>query len=609
MEENNTQSVGNSSNLTLRVGVFCAHIPASEVKIDKSEITFYIFDQAEDSDISTDIILIFNREQLPKPINFERFVTLSFEGDFDETVAKSTIENIHKAISLGFTINDFAELHCCEISIGEIEKHINFIKKGFARKLLDRPATYGDGILKLDDALLADYATLFEHEAHYYTFEKFVPASGAASRMFGFLSKFLADFDAEKDAIETYIENNNATDLQVFIDNVSKLPFYEDVNSILQENHPNLNSWTSHKKHFHFVEVMLNKEFLSFSCKPKGVLPFHTNNGKPCTPVEQHIHETFNYAASNNEARLHFTVSVEHQTMFEQIIEFCDKHESHELLVNFSYQEKSTDTIALDSNNQPLRDDNNKLHMRPSGHGALISNLNTLESDIIFIKNIDNVALKNSEEVSLYKKALAGLLVEYQSEIFSYLNNFENNEVDAQLLQHTISFAKEELNIQFSSDFHSSKIDDQKQKLAEVLNRPIRVCGMVKNEGEPGGGPFWIDDNGKVVLQIIETTQIDLENPSQAEILNASTHFNPVDLVCGIKNFMNEKFNLLDFVDHSSGFVVQKNVDGVAIKAYELPGLWNGAMANWITVFVEVPQSTFNPVKTVNDLFKPAHQP
>ena len=609
MEENNTKSVDNASNLTLRVEIFCADIPASSVKIDKSEITFHNFDQVADANINTDIILIFNREQHSQKVNFERFSTLSFDGDFNETVVKTTIENIHKAISLGFTIDDFAALYNCEISIGEIEKHIDFIKKGFARKLLNRPATYGDGILKLDDALLADYATLFEHEAHYYAFEKFVPASGAASRMFGFLSKFLNEFDAEKDPIETYIENNNATDLQVFLDNVSKLPFYDDVNLILQENHPNLTTWTSHKKHFHFVAVMLNEEFLSFSCKPKGVLPFHTTNGKPCTPIEQHIQETFNYAASNNEARLHFTVSKEHQTMFEQIIESCAKHENHNLRVNYSYQEKSTDTIALDSNNQPLRDDNNKLHFRPSGHGALINNLNKLESDIIFIKNIDNVALKNNEEVSLYKKALAGLLLEYQSEIFSYLNNFENNEVDVQLLQHTISFAKEELNIQLSDNFHSSNFDDQKQKLAEILNRPIRVCGMVKNEGEPGGGPFWIDDNGKVVLQIIETTQIDLENLSQAEILNASTHFNPVDLVCSIKNYKNEKFNLLDFVDHSSGFVVQKNVDGVEIKAYELPGLWNGAMANWITVFVEVPQSTFNPVKTVNDLFKPAHQP
>ncbi len=609
MEENYTKSVGSSSNLTLKVRIFCVDIPASSLIIDKSEITFYCFDQVEESDISTDIILIFNREQHSNIVNFERFSTLAFDGDYNETAAKSTIENIHKAILLGFTIDDFVELHSCEISIVEIEKHINFIKKGFARKRLNRPATYGDGILKLDDALLADYATLFEHEAHYYTIEKFVPASGAASRMFGFLSKFLTDFDPEKDAIETYIENNNATDLQVFLNNVSKLPFYDDVHLILQEVHTKFTSWTSQKKHFHFVTVMLNEEFLSFSCKPKGVLPFHTKNGKPCTPIEQHISETFNYSASNNEARLHFTVSEEHQNMFEQIIESCTKHESHELLVNYSYQEKSTNTIALDSNHQPLRGDNNKLHFRPSGHGALINNLNKLESDIVFIKNIDNVALKNTEEVSLYKKALGGLLLEYQSEIFSYLNNFENNEVDEQLLQHTISFAKDELNIQFPEDFHSSNSDNQKRKLAELLNKPIRVCGMVKNEGEPGGGPFWIDDHGTLSLQIIETTQIDLENPSQAEILKASTHFNPVDLVCGIKNYKNEKFNLLDFVDHSSGFVVQKNVDGVEIKAYELPGLWNGAMAHWITVFVEVPQTTFNPVKTVNDLFKPAHQP
>lgn len=614
MEKNITESVGTTPTRHLKVSIFCADVPLTELKFANATTSFLSLTDVNNSSIIADVIFLFNASEVAQHKggefkNSQDCPIFIFNTTYDDEIVKSTISNIQKAISHGFTVDDYLEMYESDISISEIEKHITFLKQGFTKKLLNKPATCGDGISKFDEALIADYATLFEHEAHYYTCEKFVPASGAASRMFGFLSKFLTDYNPETDCIETYIHTNNADDLKIFILNLHKLPFYNDVNQIIRQHHSDYDTWNMAKKQYHFVAVMLNDNFLSYSCKPKGVLPFHNYNGKSCTPVEEHIQEAFDYALSNNQVRLHFTVTDQHQSMFEHIVSSISDDDSNKLVVNYSYQEKSTDTIALDDKNQPFRNADKKLHLRPSGHGALINNLNKLDSDIIFIKNIDNVACKNTNEVSLYKKALAGLLLELQSEVFSYLNNFESSEVSTELLQHTISFAKEELNIQIPRKFYSETLDVQKRLLADLLMRPIRVCGMVKNQGEPGGGPFWVNDNGSLSLQIIETSQIDLDNSEQKKILESATHFNPVDLVCGVKNYKGEKFDLLDFVDHNSGFVVQKNVEGVQIKAYELPGLWNGAMANWISVFVEVPQSTFNPVKTVNDLLKPAHQP
>uniref|UniRef100_UPI00375019DB DUF4301 family protein n=1 Tax=Flavobacterium sp. TaxID=239 RepID=UPI00375019DB len=256
----------------------------------------------------------------------------------------------------------------------------------------------------------------------------------------------------------------------------------------------------------------------------------------------------------------------------------------------------------------PFRDENGKLVFRPGGHGALIENLNNLETDLIFIKNIDNVIQDHIDSIALYKKALAGILVELQQQIFNYLNEIEKAKDDK--LDEIIAFAKNNLNIEILDNFQKYTLDNKISYIKNILNRPIRVCGMVKNEGEPGGGPFWVrDSRGSLSLQIVETSQVDLANSNQIKIMANATHFNPVDLVCGIRNYKNERFDFTDFVDHNSGFIVEKAQNGKPLKSYELPGLWNGAMAKWITVFVEVPLITFNPVKTVNDLLKAAHQP
>ena len=247
---------------------------------------------------------------------------------------------------------------------------------------------------------------------------------------------------------------------------------------------------------------------------------------------------------------------------------------------------------------------------RPGGHGALINNLNNLDADVVFIKNIDNVIQNHIQEITLYKKGLAGMLLQFQNQIFDILKTIEDNTLEENDIPTIIDFLNKKLNIDIVDDFDKYTLNNKIEFIKNKLNRPIRVCGMVKNEGEPGGGPFWVRSyKGNVSLQIVESSQVEVNNKEQAEILAKATHFNPVDLVCGIKNYQGKKFDLTQFIDHSTGFIVHKNNKGKDLKGYELPGLWNGAMAKWITVFVEVPLITFNPVKTVNDLLKPAHQP
>jgi hypothetical protein len=260
--------------------------------------------------------------------------------------------------------------------------------------------------------------------------------------------------------------------------------------------------------------------------------------------------------------------------------------------------------------NKPFRNENGELVFRPGGHGALINNLNLLDADVIFIKNIDNVIQNHIEETTLYKKGLSGILLDVQQKVFEFVAAIDNQAIQENDIEAIIDFMTQKLNIDVLDDFYKYTLENKIDYIKSKLNRPIRVCGMVKNEGEPGGGPFWVRSvKGNISLQIVESSQVDIHNVEQAQILAKATHFNPVDLVCATKNYKGKKFDLNDFIDHSTGFIVHKNNKGKELKGYELPGLWNGAMSKWITIFVEVPLVTFNPVKTVNDLLKPAHQP
>jgi Domain of unknown function (DUF4301) len=395
---------------------------------------------------------------------------------------------------------------------------------------------------------------------------------------------------------------------------MDKFSFFEEVDAKLKEIYPRFDEWPRDSKNYYFIKTLLSPDYFDFANKPKGVLPFHQYNSHVAAPIEEHLYECGFYASSNGKSNLHLTVSEHHQPLFETIIEKVkDKIEAKantQIKVSYSYQKKETDTIAVDANNKPFRNENGMLVFRPGGHGALIENLNAIHSDIVFIKNIDNVIQNNIQQISFYKKALGGILIELQKQLFSILNALESNNVTSETIHNAVLFLKEQLNINLNEDFYKFKSKNQIATLIGLLNRPIRVCGMVKNEGEPGGGPFWVrSTSGILSLQIVETSQVDMNNKQQVAILKNATHFNPVDLVCGLKNYKGEQFDLKQFVDKNSGFIVHKNNAGIEVKAYELPGLWNGAMANWLTVFVEVPLFTFNPVKTVNDLLKAAHQP
>ena len=342
-------------------------------------------------------------------------------------------------------------------------------------------------------------------------------------------------------------------------------------------------------------------------------MPFHNYQNHIATPIEEHLNESAFYTNSNNNAHLHFTISEEHSASFQDILNHkkpeIEQLTKTKITVDFSYQDIKTDTIAVDFDNNPFRDLDQKLVFRPGGHGALIENLNQLDADIVFIKNIDNIIQDQFEIIAMYKKALAGILIDLQNKIFEYLLKIENKQLSESDIVDIESFANKSLNLEIVEDFDKYTFENKILYLNKILNRPIRVCGMVKNEGEPGGGPFWImNKKGKISLQIVETSQVDLSNLQQQQILKSATHFNPVDLICGLKDFKGNKFNLSEFINHDSGFIVEKNKNGHDLKGYELPGLWNGAMAKWTTIFIEVPLITFNPVKTVNDLLKSAHQ-
>lgn len=546
--------------------------------------------------------------------NNKPYVTLS--GGTEERLHKAiaVINDLVKNMEMGFSSYDFVQIYNHGLSLDTIKRQLGIFNSGIAKAILERAAKKEDGILKLSEQEFEKYAADFDRRKSKLKLKKFVPASGAASRMFKFLNEFINEFDSENETINAYINRKNAVNLTVFLAGMEKFPFFETIDSKLKSLYPGFNSWNSDLKNYHFVKVMLDAEHSDFCNKPKGILPFHKYTTHIATPIEEHLNESAFYASSNGNSYLHFTISETHQLQFEKIIDNVkakvEKQSQTNININYTYQKKATDTIAVDMENRPFRFHDGRLFFRPGGHGALIENLNNLDADIVFIKNIDNVIQNHIESIAMYKKGLAGVLTDLQEQVFGYLRQIENGSVKEENIEAIIDFAQSRLNVAIIEDFSKYTVEHKIIYIKEILNRPIRVCGMVKNEGEPGGGPFWVRDiKGNISLQIVETSQIDQNNPAQAEILADATHFNPVDLVCAVKNFNGEKFDLREFVDHKSGFIVQKNKNGKDIKAYELPGLWNGGMAKWITIFAEVPLITFNPVKTVNDLLKFAHQP
>jgi len=394
---------------------------------------------------------------------------------------------------------------------------------------------------------------------------------------------------------------------------LDSFPFYKKVRKKLKKKYGKKDQTNVDLNRIRFVKIMLEEEGLNFGNKPKGLFPFHKYKSHNASAFEEHLFEAALYAKTRGVSRLHFTISKDHfkkfKAQFAKAQKRIQEKTNTKYDITYSFQSPSTDTIAVTTNNLPYRQENGCMLFRPGGHGSLIQNLNEQEADIVFIKNIDNVVVHVYEkEIAYYKKVLAGKLLNLQQHAFSYLKQMDDHEVSESEILEIVHFLQNEFSLKLAIDFEKFSQKYQIEYLREQLDRPIRVCGMVKNEGEPGGGPFWVKhESGRISLQIVEGVQIDPNNSHQQSIVSKATHFNPVDLVCGIKNYKGEKYDLTKFIDSKAAFIAHKTVEGKPIKALEHPGLWNGAMAFWNTIFVEVPLITFNPVKTVNDLLKPAH--
>lgn len=500
------------------------------------------------------------------------------------------------------------------ITLQQLEQQLAQYSTGFPLINLVRAAVKGDGITSLSEQKQQDCVALFERNTVSLDIIKFVPASGAATRMFKFLHEFLRDFDPLEDSLNSYINKANAQNLFTFFIALEKLPFYDEIIAALKEKHTNWRARADHDKKILFVKEMLLESGFNYSAMPKGLVPFHKYKGHAATAFEEHLYEASIYAQRDAVAKLHFTIAPDSKKdfkqEFERIVDIVQRKTGVCFEITFSHQHESTDTIAVDGSNNPILLSNGCYYFRPAGHGALLSNLNTLDAQVVFIKNIDNVTiLSMAQDVSFYKKMLGGYLLEVQQRIFEYMRLLKTRTLCAAVQQEVELFLKETLCCVLPTGYAKYAVSYQHEFLVDRLNRPLRICGMVKNEGEPGGGPFWvINHQGETSIEIVESAQVNTSNANQVRIFKGGTHFNPVDLVCGITDFQGAKFNLANFSDKDTGFITAKSFMGEPIKALELPGLWNGGMAYWNTVFVEVPLLTFNPVKTVNDLLKPAHQ-
>ncbi|MEG1540069.1 MAG: DUF4301 family protein [Muribaculaceae bacterium] len=505
-----------------------------------------------------------------------------------------------------FRDKDLKKIESKGITPEMIEDQLNIFKNGFPFLRVASAASINNGIVRLTP----NEETECEYSWEDYliaggSVEKFVPASGAASRMFKNLFEFIS---SGKTIPETKFEKE-------FFDKIEHFAFYDALNIVCKKRSgltiPEL------KSDCHFVEIvrlLILPEGLNYGNCPKGTLQFHKSGNTVHTALEEHLEEGAQYAKNaKNEVKVHFTVSPDHRALFNKIIDnnklLLEAKFGVKYSVTMSEQKSSTDTIAVEMNNEPFIDEDGSLLFRPAGHGALIENLNDIDANVVFIKNIDNVVPNSRREITIkYKKVIGGYLVTLQKQIEKYTRQLERGNYTMQDVRDIIFFLHNKLNIRNADTKH---LDDSELViyLLGKLKRPIRVCGVVKNDGEPGGGPYIAyNEDGTTSPQILESSQFDANDPASKEIINGASHFNPVDLVCYIKDIDGNKYDLPKYVDKNTGFISEKSKNGRSLKALELPGLWNGAMSDWNTVFVEVPIETFNPVKTVNDLLRREHQ-
>ena len=503
-----------------------------------------------------------------------------------------------------FTESDLQQIRRRGSTPEQVTEQLNRFATGFPTLKIVASAQVGKGIMRLsEDEENAAEARWAEYLAAGGEVLKFVPASGAASRMFKALFEFA---DSDSDA---YAEGSPA---HIFLHHIHSFAFFNTLNDACRRIHgKDVDALAAEGRNRDIVRALLAPEGLNYGNLPKGLLLFHPYPDAPRTPLEEQITEGAQTAANaDGIVRLHFTVSEDHRALFEkkiaEVVPAAEKRLGVKIEISLSEQKHSTDTIAATPDNQPFRNDDGSLLFRPGGHGALIENLNDVDSAVVFIKNIDNVVPDSKRESTIrYKRVIAGLLMQVYDKIETYSALLDGVTPDADTLEEIADFARDTLCIA-DPRLDGDDLEAKAHFLSEKLNRPLRVCGMVRNEGEPGGGPYiTVNPDGSASPQILESTQI---APEYADLMASATHFNPVDLVCYTKDPNGLRYRLPEYVDPDTGFISEKSQHGRELKALELPGLWNGAMSDWNTIFVEVPISTFNPVKTVNDLLRPIHQ-
>lgn len=510
-----------------------------------------------------------------------------------------------------FKERDLAQMRMKGISLQLVDQQLAYFREGIRFVRLARPATVHDGIIQLDETVAVALAEAYDQARLSMVVVKFVPASGAATRMFKDLFAWREQLAGGTSVSELLSGDSSAA---TFFGRMKEFAFWEDLSLAMFKEDLDANHLLADRNYLPLLDFILFDYGLDYASLPKGLLAFHRYGNQSRTPFEEHLVEgALSIEGSAGEVRIHFTVSPDHldkfRRLFGRVREPYAETYGVKPEVDFSQQKPSTDTIAVDLENKPFRELDGSLFFRPGGHGALIENLNDLDADLVFIKNIDNVVPDHRKEPTvLYKKALGGLLTGIQEQVHQWLSRLDAGNPEQKEYEKAVAFATGELNI--DPDHFPADALNGAPVLKKLLNRPLRICGMVKNQGEPGGGPFWVKNHktGKLSLQIVESSQIDMDDPEQAAVFKQSTHFNPVDLVCATRDYTGKSFDLSRFVDADTGFISNKSRDGRDLKALELPGLWNGGMADWITLFAEVPLITFNPVKVVSDLLRKEHQ-